>query len=430
MTGTSFRFLAPRKTRLGTEDGWFRSLVGLVFLATLTLGCDGPPRVVKLPPPPVTVALPLERNTTDAAYFTGRTEGSEFVEVLARVGGYLTKIHFKPGTLIKEGDPLFDIDDRPYAIALEQAEGELDRTKARLDRTNLDLARAVTLVEKKIMAKEDHDRIVGDQAEAAAALRSAAAAVERAKLDLTWTKIKAPITGLVSRELITVGNLVVADQTQLTTIVRQDPMYVYFDIDERTVLKILQLIREGKFKSARENEVPIDMALGDDDTDSYPHHGYVNFVDNRLDPATATMRIRGTFANPMQENGSTKFTAGMFARVRTELGPPHATLMITERAILSDQDHKYVYVVNANDEVERRDIQLGALTHGLRSVEAGLSKDDRIVVNGMQRIRPGIKVEPKLVAQPERPVKPTAEQAKAAPPNTAPPTSPDSPHKP
>ena len=377
------------------------------FLAGVAvLGCGEPPKPVKLPPPPVTVAHPIARDVSDSVYFTGRLEGSEFVEVLARVSGYLTKIHFKPGTLVKEGDPLFDIDDRPYVIALEQAEGELERVNARLKRSETELARANTLLEKKIMAREDFDRISSDRAESAAGLKSAVAAVDRAKLDLTWTKITAPITGLVSRELITVGNLVAADQTRLTTILRQDPMYVYFDIDEKTILRILQLIREGKFKSARENEVPISMALGNDSDDQFPHQGFVNFVDNRLDPNTATMRIRGTFPNPMQENSSIKFTAGMFARVRVELSPPQPGLLVTERAIQSDQDRKFVYAVNQKNEVERKDLILGSLENGLRTVEAGLSKTDLVIVNGVQRVRPGITVEPKLIDHPERPRKP------------------------
>ena len=378
-------------------------VIGLCPLTVDQFGCAKKPLTVKLPPTPVTVAVPLEREVSDAVYFTGRTDGSEFVDVRARVSGYLTKIHFKPGTLVKEGDPLFEIDDRPYVIALEQAEGDLERVNARLKRSQSELERAEKLLEKKIMAREDYDRTVGDYGEAAASVRSAVAAVDRAKLDLLWTKINSPLTGLVSRELITVGNLVTSDQTKLTTILRQDPMYVYFDIDERTVLRILQLIREGKFKSARENDVPIQMALGNDN--DFPHEGFVNFVDNRVDPTTGTMRIRGTFANPMQVNGSIKFAAGMFARVRIELTAKRPALLITERAILSDQDRKFVYVVNDKNDVERREVRLGVVENGLRAIDAGLEKTDRVIVNGVQRVRPGITVEPKIVVQPEPPKK-------------------------
>ena len=378
-------------------------ITGLCVLIQLFTGCSSKPKTVKLPPTPVTVAFPVEREVSDAVFFTGRTDGSEFVEVRARVSGYLTKIHFKPGKLVNEGDPLFEIDDRPYVIALEQAEGELDRVNARLNRSKSELERAEKLLEKKIMAREDYDRIFADQSEAAASVKSAVAAMDRAKLDLSWTKINAPLTGLVSRELITSGNLVAADQTKLTTILRQDPMYVYFDIDERTVLRILQLIREGKFKSARENDVPIQMALGNDN--DYPHEGFVNFVDNRIEPTTGTMRIRGTFANPMQENASIKFTAGMFARVRIELTSRRLALLITERAILSDQDRKFVYVVNDKNEVERKEVSLGVFDNGLRAIDAGIEKTDRVIVNGVQRVRPGITVEPKIVTQPEPPKK-------------------------
>ncbi len=375
----------------------------LCFFLLSPIGCSQKPKPVQLPPSPVTVALPLEREVSDAVFFTGRTEGSEFVDVRARVGGYLTKILFKPGSFIKEGDPLFEIDDRPYQIAVEQAEGELERVNARLNRLKTELERADKLVAQKIMSREDYDRAVSDLGEATASVRSAVAAVDRAKLDLSWTKINSPLTGLVSRELITTGNLVAADQTKLTTILRQDPMYVYYDIDERTILRILQLIREGKFKSARENAVPIRMGLGNDD--EFPNEGFVNFVDNRVDPTTGTMRIRGTFPNPMQANSSIKFAAGMFARVRLELSPRRPALLITERAILSDQDRKFVYVVNEKKEVERRDITLGVVDNGMRAIDAGLTKDDRVIVNGVQRVRPGITVEPKLVDQPVPPKK-------------------------
>ena len=378
-------------------NGLVRMLcIGFIVISLLcSSGCRPETKVVKLPPMAVTTARPIERDVYESVEFTGRTEGSELVDIRARVSGYLTKIHFKPGTLVNQGDLLFEIDDRPYKIALEQAEGEVDRNTAKLTRIQLDLDKAEELLTKKAGTRQEVDRILGDKGETEATLRSARAAADRARLDLTWTQIVAPITGLVSRELITAGNLVTADQTKLTTLVRQDPMYVYFDIDERTVLRILQLIKEGKFKSARQYAVPIQMALGNNAADEFPYEGYVNFVDNRLDATTGTMRIRGTFANPMMENGSINFAAGMFARVRINLSGPYPALMITERAILADQGQKYVYVCNEKNEIERRDVVLGKLENPLREIASGISKSDRVVINGIQRIRPGVSVDPK-----------------------------------
>ena len=367
----------------------------------LAAGCHREASVAATPPTIVTVAEPLEREVTDSVYFIGRTDGSEFVEVRARVSGYLTKVLFHPGTRIKQGDPLFEIDDRPYRVSLDQAAAELERAKARQTRTAADLARNERLVKTGAVSKESYDQFIGDQAEAAAAVKSAAAAVERAELDLSWTKIAAPISGVVSREQLTVGNLVKADQTQLTTILREDPMYVYFDIDERTLLKILELIREGKFKSARVNKVAIRMALGNES--DYSLEGFVNFVENRVDPSSGTMRIRGEFANPLLKNDSVRLTAGLFGRVRFELGSPYQALLVTERAIQSDQDQKFIYVVNDKNEVERREIVLGPLDAGLRVIQHGLKPGERVIINGTQRVRPGVTVDAKLVPMPEGP---------------------------
>ncbi|HEX4144596.1 MAG TPA: efflux RND transporter periplasmic adaptor subunit [Pirellulales bacterium] len=369
------------------------------FATLLAAGCHGEAPVAKTAPTIVTAAKPLDREVSDLVYFTGRTDGSEFVEVRARVSGYLTKVLFRPGTRIKQGDPLFEIDARPYQVTFNQAEADLERAKARQTRTAADLARNEKLVKSGAVSKESYDQFVGDQAEAAAAVKSAQAAVERAELDLSWTKIFAPISGVVSREQLTVGNLVRADQTQLTTILREDPMYVYFDLDEKTLLRILELIREGKFKSARENKVPIRMALGNEN--DYSLAGFVNFVENRVDPSSGTMRIRGEFANPLQANGSVRLAAGLFGRVRFELGSPYQALLVTERAIQSDQNQKFVYVVNDKNEVERRDVILGMLDAGLRVVSEGLKPTDRVIINGIQRVRPGVPVDAKLVVMPE-----------------------------
>lgn len=348
---------------------------------------------MQLPPPVVTVARPIEREVVDAISLTGRTAGSQYVEVRARVSGYLSQVYFQPGGFVTRGEQLFEIDDRPYRATLAQAEGELERVNARYRRTELDLARGETLIARQVISREEYDRLVADHAEAGAAVHAAEAAVDRAKLDLEWTKINAPIGGLVSRELITVGNLVVADQTLLTTILQYDPIYVYFDVDERTVLRILELIREGKFQTARNNRVPISMGLATDD--GYPIQGYINFVENRVDRSTGTMEVRAEFPNPLMDNGSVRIHAGLFARVRMELGEPSPALLISDKSILSDQDRKFVYVVDDQQTVHRRDVRLGLLDQGYRVVLEGLGSADRVIVNGLQRVREGIVVDAK-----------------------------------
>ena len=406
---------APRPSRPS------RAMLAVILLG-LVAGCSDEVPLVQLPPPTVTVAVPLQRPVVESVYATGRTVGSEQVEVRARVSGYLDKIYFKPGNFIKQGDPLFEIDARPYQAALNQAKGELERVQARLTRTNLDLARGEKNFSRNVITKEEYDRLIADQAEATATVHTTEAAVERATLDLTWTKINAPIDGLVSRELITVGNLVVADSTPLTTIIRYDPMYVYFDVDEHTVLRIQDMIREGKFKTARHNRVPIQMGLADDT--GYPLEGHINFVENRLDRATGTIEVRGEFPNPVDAQGAYPITAGLYARVRMELGAPHDALWISEKSLLSDQDKKYVYIVDDQQKVVRRDVELGPLEAGLRVIENGLTPTDRVILRGLQRVREGIVVSPtetELTPPPQSTIRntPAADSPAAAKPQPA-----------
>ena len=372
-------------------------LAGFALFASLP-GCSrgpaaGPPAA---PPLTVSVATVAEREFQDFDEFTGRAEGSEFVEIRARVSGYLDKVAFKPGSFIKKDDLLFQIDPRPYQAILEQAEAQVAQAKARDQRLRADLERAKLLLAKKTYTQEEFDKVVGEAAEASSGILAAEAVVKQARLNLEFTQIKAPVSGIVSRDLVNAGNLISADETLLTTIAKYDPMFVYYDIDERVVLKILDMIREGTFKSARENRVPITMALGD--SKGFPFEGFVNFVDNRIDPTTGTMRIRGEFANPLEENHSMEIAPGMFCRVRLPLGPTTKAVAISQRAIMSDQDRKLVFVVNDKNEVEPRPVTLGRIEDDkLQIVTAGLKAGDRIIVGGLMRVRPGAKVEPKPV---------------------------------
>ncbi len=385
MTGTTIH------SRLATLP-----LTGLLtILVVAVAGCaKPPPPAAEAPPPAVTVAHPVEDDVQDFEEFTGRVEGSQFVQIRARVSGYLDTIYFKPGTLVKEGDKLFQIDPRPYAATLEQAEGSLGQANARLARLKQDLERAEPLVARKVMPAQEYDRIVGDNREAEAAINTAQAAVHSAKLNLEFTTIKAPIDGLVSREMITVGNLVQADQTILTSIVDHDPVHVYYDIDEATVLRLRKMILEGKLKTARDTRLPVVMALGD--SEGFPYEGYVDFVDNRLDPTTGSIRIRAVFSNPTLEGNAVAITPGMFARVRVNLGPKYRGLLIAQRAVVADQGQKVALVVtDDNNKVSLRPLVLGQqLDNGMIVVKKGLKLDDRVIVRGVQRARPGQPVTP------------------------------------
>src|SRR5262249_45253455 len=248
----------------------------------------------------------------------------------------------KEGSFVKKGDVLFEIDPRTYEAALKQAEGNLEAAEARLKRLDADLTRTRDLIVQKAASRADLDKVVGDRGEAAASISALKAAVEQAKLDLGFTKVLAPIDGRVSRYLLTVGNLVQSGQsggTALTTIVSVDPIYVYIDVDEHTVQYVRKLIREGKAKSARDVDLPIMLGLANDV--GFPHHGVLNFVDNQVNPKTGTLRVRGVFRNKDEV-----LSPGYFARVRVPIGFPHHSLLISERAIDTDQGQKIVYVVD------------------------------------------------------------------------------------
>jgi RND family efflux transporter MFP subunit len=345
------------------------------------------------------VSDPVERDVTDYADFTARTAAVEAVGVRARVWGYLDKVTFTEGMLVKKGDVLFEIDPRTYQVALHQAEGNLASLDARLKRLDADLGRAEQLV-GRAMSREEYDRIAGDRGETAASIRAAQAAVDRAKLDLAFTKVTAPVSGRISRTIVTVGNLVQSgDQsggTLLTTIVSVDPMYAYFDVDEHTVLRVRQLVREGGADSPRDGGVPVWLGLANED--GHPHRGTIDFVDNQVNPSTGTMRLRGVFPNKDQV-----LAPGMFARVRVPIGRPRTALLVSERALDNDQGQKILYVVTEQNEVAARPIRVGALHDGLRVIEDGLRPGERVIVNGLQRVRPGITVAPQLVDMPVTP---------------------------
>ena len=424
-------------------------LAGVVFVLVLCVvlaGCSqGTLEPQSAAPIPVSVSEPVEREVTDYSDFTGRVTAVDSVEVRARVWGYLNKVNFKEGALVKKGDVLFEIDPRTYKTVLAQAEGNVLQLEARLKRLNADLDRALRLAEKGSISQKDLDQAIADRGETAGALKTQQGALAQAELDLSYTQVIAPISGRTSRYLVTEGNLIAAGQTGgtvLTTIVSVDPVYVYFDVDERTVQRVRQLIREGKAKSARDAKIWVKMGLATDE--GFPHKGTIDFVDNQVNPRTGTLRLRGVFRNkdPAEllrspaaiitaggpgtsiQAGSYTLLAsvsggapvaamagqdspvaevlspGYFARVRVPIGFPHKALLISDRAIDTDQAQKIVYVVNKENKVVTRPIRLGARQNGLRVIEEGLTRDDLVVVTGLQHIRPGVLVEPQRVEMP------------------------------
>jgi RND family efflux transporter MFP subunit len=382
----------------------------VVGFCLVLIGCArSPSEGPAAAPIPVTVSHPVEREVTDYADFTGRTAAVDSVELRARVWGYLDKVNFKEGALVQKGDVLFEIDPLTYRAALEQAEGNLASMQARLARLDADLARAQRLFKTSAIGREEYDKIAGDRGEAAASRAALKAAVERAKLDLGYTKVTAPVSGRVSRYVVTVGNLVQAgDQgggTLLTTIVSVDPIYAYFDVDEHTALRVRRLAREGKADSPREGGYPVLLGLASEE--GHPHQGTINFVDNQVNPKTGTIRLRGVFPNKEQV-----LLPGLFARVRTPIGRLHKSLLVSERAFDTDQGQKILYVVNEKNEVVSRPVQLGALHDGLREVTDGVKPGEQVIVKGLQQVRPGLTVEPKLVDMPSSKPKSEARNSK------------------
>jgi RND family efflux transporter MFP subunit len=343
------------------------------------------------------VSHPVEQDVTDYADFTGRTAAVDSVELRARVWGYLDKVNFKEGALVKKDDVLFEIDPRVYRADVERTRGTVAQFEARVHRTERDHRRAKTLLARAAVGQEEYDRYEADYREAAASLDIARANRDLAELNLGYTRVTAPVSGRVSRYVVTVGNLIQAgDQgggTLLTTIVSLDPMYAYFDVDERTALRVRQLVREGKSDSPRAGGFPVSLGLANEE--GHPHQGTVNFVENQVNPKTGTIRLRGVFPNKDQV-----LLPGLFARVRTPIGRPHQALLVSERALDTDQGQKILYVVNDKNEVASRPVRLGALHKGLREIADGLKQGERVIVDGIQNVRPGVTVEPNLVDMP------------------------------
>jgi RND family efflux transporter MFP subunit len=361
-------------------------------------GCArGPAQAPTAAPVLVSVSRPIERAVTDYADFTGRVAAVESVEVRAHVWGYLDKVSFKEGALVKKGDVLFEIDPRPYQAMLNQAKAKVAQDEAQLTFDEAEYQRNLRMIVSRAVSQSDLDKSAAARGVDIANVAADNAVVAARQLDLEYTKVVAPVSGRVSRYLVTVGNLVQSgDQnggTLLTTIVSVDPIYTYFDVDERAVMRVRQLIREGKAKSARETEWPVSLGLATEE--GFPRQGAINFVDNQVNPKTGTLRVRAVFSNKDEA-----LSPGFFARVRVPIGQAHQALLVSDRALDNDQGQKVLYIVNDKSEVVSRPIRVGALHDGLRVIEDGLQAGERVIVNGLQLVRPGMTVEPKLVDMP------------------------------
>ncbi|QIF01395.1 efflux RND transporter periplasmic adaptor subunit [Roseimicrobium sp. ORNL1] len=388
-----------------------------ILLPALVLSACKPEAPQMQPPPPtaVTVAAPVKQKVKEWDEFTGRVDAAKSVVLYSQVTGYLMSIDFKDGSEVKKGTLLFQIDPRPFQAVLDQALAQHEQAKVKLELSRSEYDRASKLLDSKAISAEDYDTRSKAVREAEAGLRVTQAAVDKAKLDVEYTQIKAPMDGRLGRKLMDVGGLVVGGPmgaTALTSIVSLDPIHCYIDADEMTVLRYQKLNRENKTASPRDDQIPCEMALGNDS--GYPYKGVIDFVDNRLDPTTGTIQVRAVFENPLPERGQRALQPGYFARVRVPGGSDYEAFVVDDKAVQSDQAQKIVYVVNEQNIVMPRPIEVGPVINGKRVVRSGLTEKDRIIVNGMAKIGPGMPVNPITEEQAAK-AQQTAQNGGAAP---------------
>jgi multidrug efflux system membrane fusion protein len=375
------------RTYSARDDFALNRIIAICVLCYAFSGCNKPPPPPTPPPPPVTIGKPITKEIIEWDEYTGRTDAVESVDIRPRVSGYIDNITFRAGDRVYKGDLLFVIDPRPYQAALDQASAQLRQAQANQQLQDANFARQDRLRQSGVIAKEDYDTALSNKNQSAAQVLSNNAAVELAKLNLTFTQVTSPINGRISREQVTVGNLVQADSTLLTNIVSVDPIYAYFNVDERSVLNYQQLIRSGKMQDARSASVPVYLQLENETT--FPHQGVIDFVNNQFNSSTGTLQVRGVFPN-----ANAFLTPGSFVRVRVAAGPTHEAILVTDRAIGTDQGTKFVLVIDDQNVVGVKPVVLGPEVEGLRVVRSGLKGDEQIIINGIVNARPGSKVNP------------------------------------
>jgi RND family efflux transporter MFP subunit len=406
--------------------------VGILVLvagALAAAGCDQKnPQAAETPPPVVLVSQALvAKEVTNYQVFTARTQAVQSVDVKARVSGFLTRIRFKDGADVKEGEILFQIDDRPYKAALDLATATLKRARASLSvakaalvraQADYDIGLAVQKQEMGAISDQEIARRLGARDEAkgnidvaAAAIAQAEASLETAQLNYDWCQVTAPISGRATRHLVDVGDMVTQGVTVLDNIVSLKPVWAYFNVDQNTARDVQMLVRQGKIKALRTGELPVGMSLGASSDEAFPIAGTIDYVSNQLDPNTGSIQVRAVFPNE-----DMTLLAGLFARIRVPIAAPHEALLVNDRAIGTEQGQPFIVVVNDKNEVERRVVEVGQIHHGLREVyrfrtvfQPGpdgkavtrqvevLKPTDWLVVEGLMRARPGDKVDPKHV---------------------------------
>jgi membrane fusion protein, multidrug efflux system len=388
---TTFNFKSTHSER--TADirslGYLAAIIPVLALALS--GCDQKPVAqAAAAAPPVTVAEPTKRTVTDWDEFTGRFDAVEEVQVRARVGGFVTGVEFRDGAIVNAGDLLYLIDARPFEAVAAQADGQLSDARAKAELGKRELDRALTLQQSQNVADSTVDQRRQALQAAKAAQMVAEGLLKAAQLNIEFTHVLAPISGRVSRHLVSVGNLVQGSEggsTLLTSIVSLDPIYIYFDIDEATYLKYSRLWFEGKRPSSRDYANPVQVMLSGETKPS--HDGKIDFLDNRLDASTGTLRGRAVIPNK-----DLSILPGQFGRVRLIASAPYEALLVPDIAIATDQARKIVFVVKDDNTVEAKPVVLGPLDQGLRVVREGLNANDHVVVDGLQRVRVGAKVTP------------------------------------
>jgi RND family efflux transporter MFP subunit len=347
------------------------------------------------PAAPVTVAKPVVRNVIDSDEFIGRFQAVDEVSVRSRIGGYLQEVHFQDGTMVKQGDLLFVIDQRPYVNALNEATASLEVSKSTLTNADAQFARTQALAGTGSLSASNLDDRRRDLISAQANVRGAQAAVDRASLDMEYTKIAAPLSGRIDRRLISVGNLVQADQTVLTTIVALDPIDFYFDVDERRLLSYADEARKNG-SALQQGGGGLDVTVTIADPRQQPFKGKLDFAENRVDNESGTIRVRARFPNP-----NFILQPGLFGRIQVAGSNSYRAILVPDEAIGADQDQRVVYTVDADGNVTPKSVRLGPKLYGYRVIRSGMTGDETIIVNGLMRIRPGVKVAPQLIQLPQ-----------------------------
>lgn len=374
-----------------------RQVAIVLVMATALAGCDSPSEsataTASAPPPKVKIAQPLHRQTTEWDEYTGRIEAVNAVEVRARVSGYLDKVNFTAGSKVTKGDLLFLIDPKPLKAQLNYALAELERAKTKQELAKNDLLRAENLLRAKAISTEEYDSRHKGLREAAATVKSAEANVYTAKLNLDYTEIRAPISGRIGREMVTAGNLVNAggEATLLTNIVSTDPIYVYVDADEQSVLKYRRQNQQLKNGSTDLKGTPVQLAIADEA--DFPHQGQLDYQAPSEDAATGTISLRGVFANPDE-----LLSPGFFARMRVQGSAPYLATLLPDRAIGTDQANRFVWIVNQDNQVVYRQVTPGVRIGSLRVIREGLQPDDWVVIEGVLKLKPGITVTPERIS--------------------------------